>query len=279
MADRHFGKGFAQKHFAEKQFAADAGPPSGLTVEASTATILTTGQQAAVTLGSSRIVSATAAVITTTAQPANVSRGLTVKATAALVTTTAQQAAVSAGGRLVSALPALIATQALPANVSTGRLVAATTAAITTVGQPATIALGAGAPAAYVVSLKGLMPSANAPSALRKQTFEIPSGSFVQLRIAVTDFDGQSSELGGTGRFILSRRSGVSPALDSETVGSNVLVTLDDGGIMLVTITDDDSDALSDRYQWEAWVKDPSDRDVQVARGYLDARPSLRMAV
>lgn len=278
MADKQFGaKGFAAKHFAQKQFAQTA---SGLTLACTTAIITRTGQRAAITLGSSRVISATTAIVTRTGQQAAVSRGRTVLGTTAIRTRTGQQATVAKGGRLVAATTALIARQAPQATVITGRLVVATTAAVTRIGQRATVILGSVFAAYETIDLDGFISSGTLREPPLMQSFAVARGSFAQLRITVKGSSGEAIDLsGGTARFLVSRRAGAAPAMDSDD-GQSVATVQSPGtnGVILVTIQDTDLAELAGTYAWEAWFADATGRDVQVARGYMTARQSSRLA-
>ncbi len=129
---------------------------------------------------------------------------------------------------------------------------------------------------AYVVDLEGLLPTANAPHSLSIQSFQVPAGNVLQIRFTVKDVDGSAADLGGLPRFIVARKPGAQPVIDTDAVGSESTAEIQDGGIMLVTIPDTESDGLAGTYCWEAWIKDSGDRDVQPARGYVDFRRTLR---
>lgn len=114
---------------------------AGRTINAATATLTLTGQQAAISRG--RTVNAATAALTLTPQAATVSRGRTVNVATATLTLSALAASVSLG-RTVNANTAALTLTAYPATITAGggRTVAATTAEISVTTYPATIVTG-----------------------------------------------------------------------------------------------------------------------------------------
>lgn len=139
MPDKHFGKGFAAKHFAQDHFATSS---TARVVDCNVAIITVTAQQATVVRASERVVDCSVALVAVIGQAATIGRGRTVNCNTAQVSVTAQTAQILRGGRHVDATPGLIAVQALPAAVVRARTVQARVATIQIVTHSATVVRG-----------------------------------------------------------------------------------------------------------------------------------------
>jgi hypothetical protein len=133
---RVFGKGFAQKVWADKAFATLS---EGRQVTLVPGVITLAGQTLEVVRGSENNISLVPGVITLAGQTVEVSRGRTVDLTPAMTTLTGGTVAVLFGGLQLELVPGQIALLGVPLTVSRGRTVELIPALVTLAGQTMTI--------------------------------------------------------------------------------------------------------------------------------------------
>jgi len=110
------------------------------------------------------------------------------------------------------------------------------------------------------------------------QSFPVMSGDQVSLPITVVDNDGNIVDLtAGTGQFKMARTPSSSPVIDSTSSPATATIDISQPlqGLMTVTITDENTDALEGDYYYEAKFTDTLGREAVVARGWITFEPNL----
>lgn len=247
MSDKQFGKGFAQKHFADKHFPGSAAAGGGLTIDVNPAIITTYGNAARV-----------------------------IAVSPAIVTTTAESTVLSTGGRLLVVNPALLATEGETQNVVLGRTVVVNPSVVQTAAQDLNLVLGI-LTAPYLLELDGFIPSGTKYEPLEIQSFPMVAGASFQISMPVKNSAGEDVDVSNsTPRLIVVRKPGATAVLDTDD--DNVTATFPDVHTILFTVADEITQSLLGTYHWEAWVESGADRDVQIARGYVTFERSARLA-
>lgn len=104
------------------------------------------------------------------------------------------------------------------------------------------------------------------------------SGDQVSLPITIVDNDGTVVNLtNGTGSFKMARDQYSSPVIDSTTSPATASIDISQPlqGLMTVTITDENTEALEGDYYYEAKFTDVAGREAVVARGWITFEPNI----
>ena len=110
------------------------------------------------------------------------------------------------------------------------------------------------------------------------QSFPVMSGDQLSLPITVLDNDDAVVDLsGGTAVFKMARKPTSSPVIDSTASPqtATAVLTTPAAGLITVTITDENTDALKGDYYYECKFTDASGREAVVARGYITFNVNL----
>jgi len=110
------------------------------------------------------------------------------------------------------------------------------------------------------------------------QSFPAMSGDQLSLPITVKDNDVAVVDLtGGAGSFKMARDQYSTPVIDSEEspATATVVLTTPLSGLMTVTITDENTEALIGDYYYECKFTDSAGREAVVARGWISFAPNL----
>jgi hypothetical protein len=156
MPDKQFGKGFAQKHFADKQFATAT---QGRAVALLPAVVTVAGQTITVTRGSERLVQLVPAVVSVNGQTLQVSRGREVDLTPAVVTVSGQLIGVFRGGRQVDLIPAQVALLGVQLLLARGREVNLIPAQVDVAGATLSITRGSELEVGYLDAKVIVLPA------------------------------------------------------------------------------------------------------------------------
>lgn len=104
------------------------------------------------------------------------------------------------------------------------------------------------------------------------------SGDQLVLPITVKDNAGALVNLtGASGRFAMARSPTGVPVIDSDAspAAASVVFTDPANGLVTVTITDENTEALIGDYYFECKVTDSSGREAVIARGWISFAENL----
>ena len=104
------------------------------------------------------------------------------------------------------------------------------------------------------------------------------SGDQLELPITVKDNAGAVVDLTGmTGRFAMARRPGDAAVIDSSAspATASVVFTTPLSGLVTVTITDENSEALLGDYYYELKLTDTGGREAVTTRGWISFAENL----
>ena len=110
------------------------------------------------------------------------------------------------------------------------------------------------------------------------QSFPVMSGDQLSLPITVVDNDDAVVNLsGGAAVFKMARRPQSDAVIDSTAspATATAVLTTPASGLITVTITDENTEALNGDYYYECRFTDISDREAVVARGWITFEPNL----
>lgn len=110
------------------------------------------------------------------------------------------------------------------------------------------------------------------------QSFPVMSGDQLSLPITILDNDDAVVNLtNGTGIFKMARSPAESAVIDSTTSPATATIDISSPlqGLMTVTITDENTEALDGDYYYEAKFVDSTGREAVVARGWITFEPNL----
>lgn len=104
------------------------------------------------------------------------------------------------------------------------------------------------------------------------------SGDQLVLPITVRDNDGNLVDLtAATARFAMARSASGTPVIDSAASPSTASIVFTDpaGGVVTVTITDENTEALLGDYYFECKITDVAGREAVVVRGWISFAENL----
>lgn len=110
------------------------------------------------------------------------------------------------------------------------------------------------------------------------QSFPLVSGDEVVLDITVKDNADAVVDLNGASvRFAAARSASSTPDLDSAASPATATAVIQDApnGLVRVTISDDNSEALIGDYYYECKVTDAAGQEAVVARGWMSFAENL----
>lgn len=110
------------------------------------------------------------------------------------------------------------------------------------------------------------------------QSFPAMSGDQLVLPITVVDNDDAAVDLtGGSGRFAMARGPGKTPVIDSAAspATATVVLTTPGSGLLTVTITDENTEALIGDYYYEVKFTDSGGNEGVTTRGWISFAENL----
>ena len=113
------------------------------------------------------------------------------------------------------------------------------------------------------------------------QSFPIQAGQDIDLKWTVTDKAGTVVDLTGASlRFVMARSKRSSAVIDSDASPATAAITVTDAvnGLVTVSLTDTDLDALLGDYYYELKVTDSAGNESVSARGIITVEHSITAA-